>query len=159
MIWTILMGIAIVAIVGVTIFYFLNKWAGKKAATQHDMVEQHKQTVSIYVIDKKKDKITNAGFPKAVQDQIPRMAKIMKTPLVKAKIGPQITTLVCDAAVFDALPVKKTVSVEIAGAYIVGMKGMKTKMEMAEVRKARRSNRGGDTAPAEKGGFLSRFKR
>jgi len=153
------MGIAIVAIVGVTIFYFLNKWAGKKAATQHDMVEQHKQTVSIYVIDKKKDKITNAGFPKAVQDQIPRMAKIMKTPLVKAKIGAQIMTLVCDAAVFDALPVKKTVSVEIAGAYIVGMKGMKTKMEMAEVRKARRGNKGGDTTATQSGGFLSRFRK
>jgi len=149
--------IAIVAIVAVSVFYFLNKWAGKKAATQHDMVEQHKQTVSIYVIDKKKDKITNAGFPKAVQDQIPRMAKIMKTPLVKAKIGTQITTLVCDAAVFDALPVKKTVQVEVAGAYIVGMKGLKTKMQMAEIRNTRRS-KGGETQAAS-GGFLSRFRK
>jgi len=40
--------------------------------------------------------------------------------------------------VFAALPVKKTVMVELAGAYIVGMKGMKTKMQMEESRKARR---------------------
>jgi len=147
-IWTVLMVAALVAIIGITIFYFLNKWAGKKAAQQQDMVNQHRQSVSIYVIDKKKDKITNAGFPKAVADQIPRMAKLVKSPLVKAKIGPQIMTLVCDAAVFDALPLKKTVTVEIAGAYIVGMKGMKTKMEMAEIRKARRKD--GSEAAASK---------
>jgi len=154
-----MMVVALLAIVGVTIFYFLNKWAGKKAATQQDMVEQHKQTVSIYVIDKKKDKITNAGFPKAVADQIPRMAKLVKTPLVKAKIGPQIMTLVCDGAVFDALPLKKTVTVEIAGAYIVGMKGMKTKREMAEIRKARRKDGSEPTAnqPWHKN-LLSKFK-
>jgi len=152
-----MMIVAILAVIGVTAFYFINRWAGKKAAAQQDMVAQHKQTVSIYVIDKKKDKITNAGFPKAVADQIPRMAKLMKTPLVKAKIGPQIMTLVCDAKVFDALPVKKTVSVELAGAYIVGMKGMKTKMEMAELRKSRRK---GDVSTAtENKGFLSRFRK
>ena len=155
--WTIMMIVALVAIVAVTVFYFINKWAGKKAAAQQDMVQQHKQTVSIYVIDKKKDKITNAGFPKAVADQIPRMAKLMKTPLVKAKIGPQIMTLVCDAKVFDALPMKKTVTVEIAGAYIVGMKGMKTKMEMEALRKSRRKT---DTsAPTESKGFLSKFRK
>jgi len=154
--WTIMFIVAILAVVVVTVFYFINKWAGKKAAAQQDMVAQHKQTVSIYVIDKKKDKITNAGFPKAVADQIPRMAKIMKTPLVKAKIGPQIMTLVCDAAVYDALPLKKTVTVEIAGAYIVGMKGMKTKMEMAELRKSRRKK---DNSETSSGGFLSRFRK
>jgi len=150
------MVVAILAVVVVAVFYFINKWAGKKAAAQQDMVAQHKQTVSIYVIDKKKDKITNAGFPKAVADQIPRMAKIMKTPLVKAKIGPQIMTFVCEAAVYDALPLKKTVTVEVAGAYIVGMKGMKTKMEMAELRNSRRKS---DATGTESKGFLSRFRK
>jgi len=138
--WTILLIVVLVAIVVVTVLYFLNKWAGKRAATQQDMIQQHKQTVTMYIIDKKKDKITNAGFPKAVQDSIPRMAKLMKTPLVKAKVGPQIMTLVCEAAVYDALPLKKTVTVEVAGAYIVGMKGLKTKQEMAELRKSRRKD-------------------
>ena len=61
-------------------------------------------------------------------------------------------TLICDAAVFDALPVKKTVTVELAGAYIVSMKGQKTKREMAEMRKSRKG--GGQSE-----GFLSRFRR
>ena len=105
----------IIAIVVVTL-YFLNKWAGRRMSTQQEMVERHKQTATIYVIDKKKDKITNANLPKAMASEIPRMGRIMKMPLVKAKIGPQIMTFVCDSAVFPVLPVKKNVTVEIAGA-------------------------------------------
>ena len=134
--------IAIIVAVIVAVLYFLNKWAGKRMANQQDMVQKHKQTVTIYIIDKKKDKITNANLPKAMASQIPRMGRIMKMPLVKAKIGPQIMTLICDNAVFPALPIKKNVTVEIAGAYIVSMKGMKTKRQLAEQRKARRKSDG-----------------
>ena len=134
----------IVLVVGVGI-YFLNRWASKKAAMQQDMIQQHKQSATIYVIDKKKDKITNANFPKAIAEQIPRRAKLMKMPLVKAKIGPQIMTLICDEAVFKALPIKKTVTVDVAGAYIVGMKGQKTKMELAKQRQARRKKPEGES--------------
>ena len=136
--WGIIFIVAMVALVIGIVIYFLNRWAGKRAATQQEMVEQHKQTVSLYVIDKKKDKITNANFPKAVREQMPRMSKLMKMPLVKVKVGTQIMTMLCEAAVFDALPVKKTVTVEVAGAYIVSMKGMKTKREMEQVRASRR---------------------
>jgi len=131
----------IILVVGVAI-YFLNTWAGKKQAQQSEMVAKHKQTVSLYVIDKKKDKIGNANFPKEMAAQVPRLGRMMKMPLVKVKMGPQIMTMMCDGDTFDILPVKKTVTVEIAGAYIVGMKGMKTKMELAEQRKSRRKSDG-----------------
>ena len=154
----------VVVIIGAGL-YFLNRWASKRSAQQQEMVAQHKQQASIYIIDKKKDKITNANFPKAMAEQIPRMGKIMKMPLVKAKIGPQIMTLICDGDVYKVLPVKKTVTVELAGAYIVGMKGMKTKMEMAEMRRSRRKG-GKGTAPATTEApakwheaILARFKR
>ena len=158
-IWDILFLIAIIVLVIGVALYFLNKWASKKTSEQHDMVEQNKQTVSIYVIDKKKDKITNANLPKAMLEQVPRMGRIMKMPLVKVKVGPQIMTMVCDKAVFDALPLRKTVSVEVAGAYIVGMKGMKTKLEMAEVRKSRRKGSGADEPQGIGGKILSVFRR
>ena len=158
-IWDILFLVAIIVLVLGLAFYFLNKWASKKTSEQHDMVEQNKQTVSIYVIDKKKDKITNANLPKAMIDQVPRMGKLMKMPLVKVKVGPQIMTMVCDKAVYDALPLRKTVSVEVAGAYIVGMKGMKTKREMAEVRKSRRKGTGVNEPQGLKDRLLSRFKK
>jgi len=139
-IWGIVLIISIVVLIIGVVIYFLNSWAGKKTAEQNEMVAQHKQTVSMYIIDKKKDKITNANMPKAMVDQVPRMAKMMKMPLVKAKIGPTIMTMMCEAETFKVLPVKKTVTVEVAGAYIVSMKGMKTKMEMAEQRKSRRKD-------------------
>ena len=151
--------VAIIIAVIVVILYFLNKWSGRRMAEQQDMVQKHKQTATIYVIDKKKDKITNANLPKAIADQVPRMGRLMKMPLVKAKIGPQIMTLICDNNVFPALPVKKNVTVEIAGAYIVSMKGMKTKRQLAEQRKARRKSEGEAEVPqAWHQKFLGRFK-
>lgn len=141
--WGVIFIVSILILIVGVVLYFLNSWAGKKAAQQNEMVAQHKQTVSIYVIDKKKDKLTNANFPKAMTDQIPRMGRMFKMPLVKAKIGPQIMTLMCEEETYKILPTKKTVTVEMAGAYIVSMKGKKTKMELAAQRKERRKD-GGD---------------
>jgi len=146
--WAIIISIVLVIIV--VALYFLNRWAGKRMAQQQDMVEKHKQTVTIYVIDKKKDKIQNANLPKAMASQVPRMSRMMKVPLVKAKIGKDIMTLMCDNAVFPALPVKKNVTVEMAGIYIVSMKGQKTKAEMA----AKKGQSEGGIR-----GFLARFRR
>ena len=139
-IWDVFIIVGIVLLAAFVGLYFLNRWAGKRMAAQQDAVEKNKQTATIYVIDKKKDKIATANFPKAVYDQMPRLTKFMKMPLVKAKIGPQITTLMCEGKVYAALPVKKSVKVELAGMYIVGMKGMKTKKEMAELRKNRKKS-------------------
>jgi len=152
----ILVLVGIIIIVAIVTIYFLNKWAGKKYADQQQMVERHKQTTNIYIIDKKKDKVTNANFPKAMADQFPKMSKLVKMPIVKAKIGPQIMTLLADRDIYDALPVKKNVTVELAGAYIVGIKGMKTQAELAQQRKERRKDGSeGET----KGGFFARFRK
>ncbi len=105
--------------------YFLSNWANKKATEQQSLINSTKMTTSILVIDKKKDKLTNVNMPKAVVEQIPKYLKFKKMPLVKAKIGPQIMTLICDPKVFKEIPVKKQVKVDIAGIYIVGMKGSK----------------------------------
>ena len=152
--------VSIILILIVVGLYFLNRWAGKRMAQQQDLVAKHKQTATIYIIDKKKDKITNANLPKAVADQVPRMSRMMKMPMVKAKVGKDIMTLMCDNTVFPALPTKKNVTVELAGMYIVGMKGQKTKSEMAESRKARRQS-SGEEAPEGNvfQRFVSRFKR
>ncbi|PKM53683.1 MAG: hypothetical protein CVV00_11295, partial [Firmicutes bacterium HGW-Firmicutes-5] len=87
--------------------------------------DQQKMTVTILVIDKKKMRIKDSNLPKVVQDQVPAYLKLRKMPLVKAKIGPKITTLMCDEKVFKELPVKKNVKVDIAGMYIIGIKNYK----------------------------------
>ena len=118
--------------------YFLNRWAGKRVAAQQDMVEKTKQSASIYVIDMRRDKAENVNLPKMVMDNLPRTAKLMKMYFVKAKIGPQIVTLMCEKTVYNALDVKKTFQVELAGIYIASVKGMKTKYEMDQARKAKK---------------------
>ena len=138
--WDIAIIVFVVLVIVVVAVYLLNRWASKRMVEHSSMVERNKQTASIYVIDKKKEKMQNANFPKVVLDQIPRWNKFMKMPLVKAKIGPQIMTLMCDKQVFNALPVKKTVHVELAGIYIVSMKGMKSKKEMNALRKERKGS-------------------
>lgn len=135
--WIIVVVVIIVAVfVGL---YFLNKWAYKKMDTQQTMIEKMKNSMSIYVIDKKRDKITNINMPKAVVEQMPKIYKKMKMCFVQAKIGPQIMTLICDKKVFAAIPIKKNVKVEIAGIYIVSVAGMKTPQEMKAIQKEKKA--------------------
>lgn len=124
----------VVGIVAVVFFglYFLNRYAYKKVNEQNDLLEKNKQTQSIYVIDKKKLKAKDSNLPKTVIDNLPKMYRIAKLNLVKVKIGPQILTLISDKRVWEAIPVKKNVKVEMAGIYIVSMVGMKSKKEMKE---------------------------
>ncbi len=132
--WLILIVALVAAIVAG--LYFLNRWASNKMTAQNEMIAKTKQTMSIYVIDKKKGKAKDANFPKAVMEQLPKMTKMMNLPLVKAKIGPQIMTLIADKRVFKAIPLKKTIKVDLAGIYIVDMKGLKSEKEYKESKKA-----------------------
>lgn len=127
----------IVCIVGVAI-YFLNRWAYKKMGDQQSMIDRMRQPTTLYVIDKKKDKAQNANLPKAVLEQMPKYAKFLKIYFVKAKVGTQIMTFMCDKNVFQAIPIKKNVKVEVAGLYIINVKGMKTKKELKEIAKEKK---------------------
>lgn len=122
----IIYGIVAVAIIGIFFGYkFLKKRISKKMDDQKEIVNQHKMTTSIFVISKKKGKITDAKLPKAVVDQIPKIYKVKKMPLVTAKIGPQIVTLVCEEDVFKKVPEKKNITVDLAGIFIVAVKQKK----------------------------------
>lgn len=134
----IVMAIVVAIIAGL---YFLNKWAYKKMDGQQAIIDKAKTLTNIYVIDKKKDKISNVNMPKAVVDQMPKIYKFMKMRFVQAKIGPQIITLICDKNVFEALPTKKSVKVELAGLYIVGMPGLKSKKEMKAAKKEKEAQK------------------
>ena len=112
----------IAALVGL---YFWGKRLQDKYEDQQALIDQNKQQAQIFVIDKKKDKISNVKLPKQVRDQFPKRYKNKKMPMVIAKIGPQITTLLCDEKIYEELPVKKQVKVELAGLFIVTVKGPK----------------------------------
>ncbi len=116
----ILLGALIVA--GVFVYRFLKKKLQKRMDDQQQMVNQHKVSTSILVLEKRKDKIANANVPKSVIEQMPKIYKLKKMPIVKAKIGPQVMDLLCDEDVFDKLPVRKMVRVELAGIFIAAIK-------------------------------------
>ncbi len=116
----------LVAVVLVLVgLYFLGKHLQKKQAESQAVIDQNRQTISALIIDKKKAKIKDANFPQTVMDQIPKRMMLFKMPLVKIKAGPQIMTLFCDKKVFEALPVKRIVKLEISGGYILGFSTQK----------------------------------
>lgn len=111
--------ILVVALVLVGLYFLGNKLQKKQSESQR-MIQQNRQTVSAMIIDKKKIKLAESNLPKQAIENVPFYMKIRKLPMAKVKIGPQILTLLCDASVFENLPVKRVVKLEIAGAYILG---------------------------------------
>ena len=119
---------ALIVVLLVLLFVFGRKMQTRQAEAEKQM-ELTKQQVSILVIDKQKKKMTEAGLPEAVVQQAPFYARKMKLPVVKAKIGPRVMTLIADAnvyeIVYEILPVKKTCTVMLSGIYITELKSVR----------------------------------
>lgn len=127
--WIITIVVLAVVILALVALYFLGKKAEKKQAEQNAQIEQYKQTVAMLIIDKKRMKITESGLPQAVIEQTPKLMRRAKLPIVKAKVGPQIMSLVADEKIFDLIPVKKEVKATVSGIYITDVKGLHGKLE------------------------------
>ena len=124
MVAKILITILIVLVVLLVVLYFVGKKLQKKQAQQQAQIEAAKQTVNMLIIDKKKMKLADAGLPPIVLEQTPKYMRRAKLPIVKAKIGPQIMSLVCDASIFDVIPLKKEVKATVSGIYITDVRGI-----------------------------------
>ena len=83
------------------------------------------QVVSMLIIDKKKLRLKEAGLPQMVVDNTPKYLRRTKVPVVKAKIGAKIMTLMCENKVFEVLPVKKEVKAVVSGLYITEIKSVR----------------------------------
>ncbi len=122
---TIVLLIILVVLAGIAVLlYFLGKKAQKREAEQQEQIDAMKQTVSMLIIDKKRMKIKDSGLPQAVIAQTPKMMRWTKLPIVKAKVGPQVLSLVCDDKIFDNVPVRKEVKATVSGIYITSVKGL-----------------------------------
>ncbi len=122
-----------VLVILLVVLYFLGKKAQKRQNEQQQQIDAMKQTVSMLVIDKKRMKMKDAGLPQAVK--APKLMRRAKLPIVKAKIGPQILSLVCEEKIFDSVPVKKEVKAVISGIYITDVKGLHGKPIQAPAKK------------------------
>ena len=121
----VLIVVLVVLIAACIALYFFGKRAEKKQAEQQEQMEAAAQTVSMLVIDKKKMKLKEAGLPAVVLEHTPKYLRRTKVPVVKAKIGPRIMTLMCDNKVFEVIPVKKEVKAVVSGLYITGIKSVR----------------------------------
>ena len=108
----------------------------KKQEASQAQIDAASQVVSMLIIDKKRMKVKDANMPKMIADQIPKYMKFAKLPIVKAKVGPRVMTLIADEKVFDSLPVKTEVKVAISGMYITEIKHVRGNVEVPKVKKS-----------------------
>ena len=135
--------ILVILIAATVALYFFGKKAQKKKDEQDAQMAAVAQTYSMLIIDKKKMKLKDSGLPQQVIDQTPKYLRWTKLPIVKAKIGPKVMTLIADDAIFADIPVKKEVKAVVSGIYITDVKGIRGPLE----------------TPKKKKGFFARFKK
>lgn len=135
---TIIMIVLGVILVALIILALVGRKLQKKQDAAQANIMAGAQYYSIMVIDKKRMKLSEAGFPQIIIDQTPKWLRGRKVPVVKAKVGPKVASLMCDDKVFDKVPVKKEVKALMNGIYIVDVKGLRSAL---------------DTKPEKKGFF------
>ena len=135
LIFRILLVVLVIAAVALVVLYFLGRKLEKRQVEQQALLEAAKQTVSMLIIDKKRMKLKDAGLPQIVLDQTPKLLRGSKLPVVKAKVGPQIMTLICEEKIFDSVPVKKEVKAVVSGIYITDVKGLHGRAPVVEQKK------------------------
>ena len=133
----IVMGIilAVLILVFIVLSIVGKKLQTKQEASQAQMKEAS-QIASILVIDKKRMKLKEAGLPKMIVDNTPKYLRGSKIPVVKAKIGPKIMTLMCDEKIFDLIPIKKEVKAIMNGIYLIDVKGLRGGLDQKPVKQS-----------------------
>lgn len=142
-IWVVLLIILIITAGVLAFLYYYGKKMQTKQESQRAQLEAAAQNVSMLVIDKKRMKVKDADLPKMVMEQLPKRYMNAKMPIVKAKIGPRIMSLIAEEEVYDLIPVKAEIKASVSGIYILSI----------------RNFRNAEVAPPEKKGFLAKLRK
>ena len=124
-----------VLLIGLVVLYFLGRRAQKKKEEQDEQLAAAAQTVTMLIIDKKRMRIKESGLPQVVIDQTPKLMRRSKLPIVKAKVGPRVMSLIADESVFDLIPLKKEVKASVSGIYITKVTGIRGPLEKPQGKK------------------------
>ena len=135
--WMVLIIVLVITAAIMAVLYFLGKRAEKKQAEQQAQIDAAKQVVSMLIIDKKKIKLKEAGFPDQVLEQTPFYLRFRKFPVVKGKVGPRIMSFITENDVYDQIPVKKEVKATISGLYITEVRGLRGPLPKAEKKESK----------------------
>ena len=114
--------IVIVLAILLVVLYFLGKNLQKKQESQQEAMDAAAKQMNLYIRDMKMMKAMDANLPKMVTEQIPKYMRRAKLPIVKAKVGPRVMSLICDAKVFDTIAPKQEVKATVSGLYITAAK-------------------------------------
>lgn len=127
--------VLVVLIAGMVALYFWGDKMQKKQLAQKEEMAAAAQPVTMMIIDKKYMKMKDAKLPKVVMENTPKRYQNSKLPIVKAKIGPQIMTLIADDVIFDELPTKGEIKAMVSGIYIISAKTVRGKAAPADEKK------------------------
>jgi hypothetical protein len=114
--------ITAILLVAVIALYIFGRKAEKRQAEQQKALESNSQVVSVFVIDKKKLKLKDAGLPSIVLEQAPKYARRAKLPIVKVKAGPKVMNLIADAKIYEQILPKQEIKATVSGIYITSFK-------------------------------------
>lgn len=133
--WVIVMIVIAVILIAalIALSIYGKKLQDRQEASQKEL-ENASQSISLLVIDKKRMKLNESGLPQMVLEQTPKYMRGRKVPIVKAKIGPRIMSLICDEKIFEVIPVKKEVRAVISGIYIMDVKGLRSNLEARQTK-------------------------
>ena len=131
--------VTLVLIAILVALYFMGRKAQAKKDEQDAQMAAVAQTISMLIIDKKRLRIKDSGLPQIVIDQTPKYMRWTKLPVVKAKVGPKVMTLIADETIFADIPLKKEVKATVSGIYITGVKGLRGPLEKSEEKKGFRA--------------------
>ncbi len=118
----VLLVILAILVIATVVLYIVGTKLQKKQASQQEMMDASAQQMNLFIIDVKMVRAMDANLPKIVTEQIPKYMKKAKLPIVKAKVGPRVMSLICDAKVFDTLAPKQEVKATVSGIYITAAK-------------------------------------
>ncbi|MBQ4284001.1 MAG: hypothetical protein IJB96_08755 [Lachnospira sp.] len=130
--------IAVVVVVALVALIIVGNKLRKKQEAQQEQIDAAKQIMSMLIIDKKVMKLKDSGLPKIVLEQTPKYLRGRKMPIVKAKIGPKVMSLMCDPKVYDQIPVKAEIKAEVSGIYITGIKSVRGGKIVVEEKKKKK---------------------
>ena len=125
--------IVTVILIGVLIaLYFVGNKLQEKQIAQKEQINAASQSASLFIIDKKIMPMKDANLPKSVMEQAPKRYQKAKMPIVKAKVGPQIMTFICDESIYDDVPQHGEVKAMVSGTYITSVKTLHKKTKQLQ---------------------------
>lgn len=147
--WLIMIIVIVVALAIMFVLYRVGDKLQKKQSAQREQMVEAAQPMNMLIIDKKMLPMKDAGLPKMVMEQTPKRYQKAKLPIAKVKVGPQIMNMICDDAIFDALPTRGEVKAMVSGIYIISVKSVRGKKVAQEE----------ETGKKKKGNWRTRMRK